>query len=109
MNRMTLLCVTALALSLLGAGCVSPRQFVDIPDLDKKVEDPGKGRIYVFRPAAMGTAVSMEVWDGDVHVARREREHDLTLGEDQRGVLHLPASSNGLGSSEERVGGDRVR
>jgi hypothetical protein len=46
---------------LLLAGCASTRQFVPLPDQTKKVEDPSKGRIYVIRPATVGSAVSMNV------------------------------------------------
>lgn len=50
------------------AGCASNQQFVRIPDLNKPVEDPAKGRVYVIRPSSMGSSASLEVWDGKVHV-----------------------------------------
>lgn len=54
--------------SILLVGCASNQQFVRIPDLNKRVEDPAKGRIYVVRPSGMSSGSSMEVWDGKVHV-----------------------------------------
>src|SRR5689334_19898140 len=47
--------------ALLLSGCAGTRQFVAMPDQSKTVEDPSKGRIYVMRPATVGTAVSMNV------------------------------------------------
>ena len=63
-SKLLLLCG---AMSLL-AGCASNQQFVRLPDLNKRVEDPARGRIYVVRPSATGAAASMEVWDGGVHI-----------------------------------------
>jgi hypothetical protein len=58
----------ACALAVFAVGCASNVQFVRIPDLKARVEDPGKGRIYVIRPANVGRAASIEVWDGNIHV-----------------------------------------
>jgi hypothetical protein len=49
------------AAALLVTGCAGTRQFVTMPDQSKSVEDPSKGRIYLMRPASIGTAVSMNV------------------------------------------------
>jgi hypothetical protein len=68
MNNLTLIRAGTCALALLAAGCASNVQFIHIPNLQARVEDPSKGRIYLIRPSAMGTAASLEVWDGSVHV-----------------------------------------
>ena len=62
MNRVLTLasCLAALVL----VGCASARQFVPMPDQSKAIEDPTKGRIYVFRPSGFGGAVGMSVADG---------------------------------------------
>jgi len=55
-------------LALFVAGCASNVQFVKIPNLQQRVEDPTKGRIYLIRPSVMGAAASLEVWDGKQHI-----------------------------------------
>jgi len=57
-------CVVA----MFAAGCASNKQFVPVPDQNVRVENAAKGRIYLIRPSSMGSAASMEVWDGNVHV-----------------------------------------
>jgi hypothetical protein len=52
------------AAALLLAGCAGTKQFVPMPDLSKTIEDPSKGRIYLFRPSSFGGAVGMNVADG---------------------------------------------
>ena len=42
----------AIASAFLVVGCASSRQFVPLPDLSKRLDDPSKGRIYVLRPAS---------------------------------------------------------
>jgi hypothetical protein len=37
---------------------------VPLPDQSKRIEDPGKARIYVVRPTSFGGAISFEVSDG---------------------------------------------
>lgn len=54
---------------LLLAGCATNEQFVHFPDQQKRVEDPGKARIYVARPNGLGGMASMEIWDTGKHVA----------------------------------------
>ena len=44
-------------------GCATTQQFVPLPDQTQTVEDSTKGRIYVMRPASIGTAISMDVSD----------------------------------------------
>jgi hypothetical protein len=60
--------VLLLAAAVVFAGCASNQQFVRFPDQGKRLEDPAKGRIYVIRPSVMGSAASLEVWDGNLHV-----------------------------------------
>jgi uncharacterized protein DUF2846 len=52
-------------LLLLLPGCVSTHQAARIPDLSVPVEDATKARIYVIRPALIGSAVQMMVTDND--------------------------------------------
>ncbi|HZR20896.1 MAG TPA: DUF2846 domain-containing protein [Verrucomicrobiae bacterium] len=58
---------TSILISGLGAllvtGCASTRQFVPLPDQAQRIQDASKGRIYVMRPAGVGTAISMNVSD----------------------------------------------
>ena len=54
--------------TVLLVGCASNQQFVRIPDLNQRVEDPARGRIYVVRPSSAGAGASMEVWDSNLHV-----------------------------------------
>ena len=62
MNKLlTFICCAA---AIFFVGCASARQFVPMPDLTKKVEDPAKGRIYVIRPSSFGGAVGMNISDG---------------------------------------------
>lgn len=49
--------------ALLLAGCAGTRQFVAMPDQNKTVDDPAKGRIYVLRSSSFGSAVGMNVAD----------------------------------------------
>lgn len=68
MMKMNLFPLVVCLLGGFAAGCASNVQFVRIPDLNTKLEDPSKARIYVYRPARAGGAASMEIWDGKVHV-----------------------------------------
>jgi hypothetical protein len=52
-------------LLVLLPGCASTRQTARIPDLSVPVEDATKARIYVVRPALIGSAVRMKVTDND--------------------------------------------
>ena len=62
MNRIPSLASCVAALFLIG--CASATQYVPMPDLAEKVDDPAKGRIYVVRPSSFGGAVGMIVSDG---------------------------------------------
>jgi hypothetical protein len=55
--------ITTLAAAFMLTGCAGSKQFVPMPDLSKSIEDPSKGRIYVFRPSSFGGAVGMNVAD----------------------------------------------
>jgi hypothetical protein len=68
MKRILLLAHCAAALFV--GGCASTVQYMPMPDQSKAVEDPAKGRIYVFRPAGVGTAISMTVSDTGNPVGR---------------------------------------
>jgi hypothetical protein len=57
-------------LSILLVGCASTKQSVRIPDLSVPVEDMAKARIYVIRPAFIGSAVTMKVSDNDEPVGK---------------------------------------
>jgi hypothetical protein len=58
-----ILLIANCAAALFVAGCASTVQYVPMPDQSKAVEDPAKGRIYVVRPASVGSAVGMNVSD----------------------------------------------
>ena len=64
MKNSVQLIIVATFMALL-AGCVSTTQYVPLPDQSKRIEDPGKARIYVVRPTGFGGAVSFKVNDGD--------------------------------------------
>jgi hypothetical protein len=51
-------------LAFLLVGCAGTKQYVPMPNQSRPVDDPAKGRIYVMRPASIGSAVSMGVTDG---------------------------------------------
>ena len=48
-----------------AVGCASTRQLVPFPDQSKKIEDPSKGRIYVFRPSIFAYAIPMQIDDNN--------------------------------------------
>ncbi len=60
-----ILCLTLGLFLLCGAGCatVSTGQFVDLPDLNKEIDNPQMGRIYVIRPTMYGGALSTRITD----------------------------------------------
>jgi hypothetical protein len=68
MKTMKSMQAVAGALALCAAGCASNVQYVPIPNLQGRVDDPSKGRVYMIRPSGMGAAASLEVWDGTVHI-----------------------------------------
>jgi hypothetical protein len=63
MMKKTIQLVFSLGLASLLLGCRSPRQFVELPDQTKTIQNPGYARIYVLRPGFTGTAVLWDVWE----------------------------------------------
>lgn len=64
MNKMkSLIPLITCVAALLATGCVATKQVVPFPNQSNTVEDPSKGRVYVMRPAKIGTAISMPVSD----------------------------------------------
>ena len=57
------------SLALTG-GCASTRQYVAMPDQAKTIEDPNLSRIYVMRPAFVGFAIPMSVYDGEKKIGK---------------------------------------
>lgn len=47
------------------AGCAGTRQIVPLPDQSRSTENTEMARIYVIRPATLGTAISMNIKDGE--------------------------------------------
>ena len=69
MRRAAVVIVGLMAL-LISTGCASTRQYVAMPDQAKTIEDPTKSRIYLLRPAVLGTAISMRVDDGKTMIGQ---------------------------------------
>lgn len=92
MNRILSLasCVAALFL----VGCASSVQYVRMPDLSKKIEDPTKGRIYVIRPTTFGGAVGMNVSDGGNPIGSTGPEGFLCWERDPGDVVVSSTSEN---------------
>lgn len=63
-------CLLLGLLAVSAVGCASARQSVALPDQSQHVEDPAKGRIYVIRPATIGSAIGMNVQDGDTYIGK---------------------------------------
>ena len=62
------LCFTFAVILLFGAGCASTCQSVAIPDLNKKIDNPEMGRIYVVRPTGFGGGISMRITDNGKYI-----------------------------------------
>jgi len=45
--------------------CASTKQFVPFPDQSKRIENPEMARIYVVRPTSFGSAILMDIKDGE--------------------------------------------
>ena len=59
-----ILCLTLALILLCGAGCATmSTQAVALPDLNKQIDNPQMGRIYVIRPTMYGGALSMQITD----------------------------------------------
>jgi len=48
---------------LIGSGCATTQQYAAIPDLNKEIEVPTMGRIYVIRATVFGLGASMRITD----------------------------------------------
>ncbi len=93
------------ALALLLAGCAGARQYVPMPDQSKTVDDTAKGRIYVMRPATIGSAITMTVTDGGKPIGatgphtylcweRQPGETILTSTSESENKLNLTVEAN---------------
>lgn len=67
MKNVGLYLIVALMLAF-GAGCATTCQSVQIPDLNKEIENPEMGRIYVVRPTAFGSGISMRITDNGEYI-----------------------------------------
>lgn len=92
MNR--LFCLASCVLTLLVAGCASSVQYVRMPDLTKKIEDPTKGRIYVMRPSSFGYAVGMNVSDSGNPIGSTGAKGFLCWERDPGDVIVSSTSEN---------------
>ena len=50
------------------SGCVTTRQSAPMPDLNMAIDDASMARIYVVRPAGVGTAVPFNIYENGVHM-----------------------------------------
>jgi len=69
------------SLIFLLTGCASTVQSVRVPDLNKRVEDPAKARIYLIRPSIIGTAIKADVWVGGRSIGKLAYNSFLTWEE----------------------------
>lgn len=81
-------CLAALFL----VGCASTVQYVSMPDLSKTNDDPAKGRIYVMRPASLGTSIKMNVADGGNPIGGT-RPHGFLCWEREPGDVIVSSTS----------------
>jgi hypothetical protein len=79
---------------LLLTGCASTRQFVPLPDQAQRIQDSSKGRIYVMRPASVGSAVSMQVSDGGKFIGSTGA-HGFLCWEREPGDTIISSTSEG--------------
>lgn len=57
-------CVLMVVLS----GCVTTRQVAPLPDLTVDIADAAMARVYVLRPATVGSAVPFDIYANDTHI-----------------------------------------
>ncbi len=62
--KKSLLCLAIMLVAAMAVGCASTKQFVPFPDQSKQIENPEMSRIYVMRPTSFGSAIPMDVMDG---------------------------------------------
>ena len=89
--------ITAFA-ALLFVGCASTKQFVPMPDQSKTLDDPSKGRIYVMRPATVGSAITMQVSDGGKLIGETG-PHGYLCWERNAGETMITSASEGASSA----------
>ena len=89
-----ILCLASCVAALLLAGCASTVQYVHMPDLSKKIEDPAKGRIYVMRPSSFGYAVGLNVSDGGNPIGSTGSQGFLCWERDPGDVIVSSTSEN---------------
>ena len=82
-----------LFLLILLSGCISATQYVPFPDQKKVVDDPTKGRIYVFRPTHFGFAVPMDIIDNGTPIGK-------TYGHSYLSWEREPGRTNLVGKAE---------
>ena len=92
MNKLFVLasCVSIVFL----VGCASAHQNVRMPDQARRIEDPAKGRIYVFRPSSFGGAVKMNVADGGNPIGATGPKSYLCWEREPGDVIVSSASEN---------------
>lgn len=61
---LTAACVLMAALS----GCVTTRQVAPLPDLTVDIADAAMARIYVLRPATVGSAIPFDIYANDTQI-----------------------------------------
>ena len=69
MKKVTL-CFTFAVILLFGAGCVTTCQSVAIPNLNKEIDNPQMGRIYVVRPTGFASLASMWITDNGKYIGK---------------------------------------
>src|ERR1041385_7651442 len=89
-----LLCLASCVVTLFLVGCSSSVQYVHMPDLSKKIDDPTKGRIYVMRPSSLGYAVGMNVSDGGNPIGSTGAQGFLCWERDPGDVVVSSTSEN---------------
>jgi hypothetical protein len=71
MKNVALYLIVALMLLVAGTGCATlatTSQSVPIPDLNKEIENPEMGRIYLVRPTDYGSAMAMRITDNGQYI-----------------------------------------
>jgi hypothetical protein len=87
----------ACAAALVLTGCASTVQHVPFPDQSKRVEDDAKGRVYVMRPATVGSAISMSVSD-DGKLIGKTGPHGFLCWERKPGETIVSSTAEGVSS-----------
>jgi hypothetical protein len=88
MKKIGIVCVL-----FLFSGCASATQYVPFPNQKNVIDDPSKGRVYVFRPTRFGFAVPMEIDDNGKTIGK-------TLGHTYLSWEREPGHVNLIGKAE---------